>query len=107
MELNNIQIQISDYEAFRVYRSMSAIYNWSVEDVRSYFHSNSYPTDGVQACDIDGHALLLVFFHPNAKEDFCAPAPHGLGFDEKTFEARFKPQFFGRLNMHTSISSAF
>ena len=74
MELNNIQIQISDYEAFRVYRSMSAIYNWSVEDVRSYFHSNSYATDGVQACDMDGHALLLVFFDQNAKEDFCAPA---------------------------------
>ena len=63
-------IQISDYEAFRVYRSMSLIYNGSVEDVRSYFHSNSYPTDGVQACDIDGHALLLVFFHPNVKEDW-------------------------------------
>ena len=45
MELN---IQISDDEAFRVYRSMSIIYNWSVEDVRSYFHSNSYPTDGVR-----------------------------------------------------------
>lgn len=107
MELNNIQIQISDDEALRVYRSMSVIYNWSVADVRSYFQSNSYRTDRVQACDVDGHALLLIFFNPNAKEDFCAPAPHGLGFDEKTFETRFKPQFLGRLNMHTSISSVF
>lgn len=104
--MQHVQGMVSDFEAFRVHRAMSFVNDWSEDQVKEFLQHNGYPTDGVDAGAVDGGSLIKIFFDPHARDNFCEPAPDGMGFEPDAFE-RFKPQMRELLKMHTSIESAF
>ena len=72
--------------------SADGIESWSVEQVLAFFERCNFPTAGIQAGDVDGHSLLVLYQDPDAEGLFMGPAPDGLGFNKLMFKGRFKKE---------------
>ena len=69
-----------------------SIESWGVEQVLAFFERCKFPTEGIQAGEVDGQSLVNLYQDPDAESLFMAPAPDGLGFNKLMFKGRFKKE---------------
>jgi serine/threonine protein kinase len=66
--------------------------SWGVEQVIAFFERCKFPTEGVQAGEVDGESLVNLYQDPDAEILFTTPAPDGLGFNKVMFKGKFKKE---------------
>jgi hypothetical protein len=66
--------------------------SWGVDQVIAFFERCKFPTEGVQAGEVDGESLVKLYQDPDAESLFTTPAPDGLGFNKLMFKGRFKKE---------------
>jgi transcriptional regulator with XRE-family HTH domain len=66
--------------------------SWGVEQVIAFFEGCKFPTEGVQAGEVDGESLVNLYQDPDAERLFTTPAPDGLGFNKVMFKGKFKKE---------------
>jgi len=86
--------------------SADGIESWSVEQVLAFFERCNFPTEGIQAGEVDGQSLLNLYQDSDAESLFMAPAPDGLGFNKLMFKGRFKKEM-DKLVAKASPSSSY
>jgi hypothetical protein len=72
--------------------STKGVEEWDVQDVVSFFEKCGFPTEGVEAAQIDGPTLLDLYSAADAETTFTAAVPDGLGFNRLMFKGRLKTE---------------
>ena len=66
--------------------------SWGVDQVIAFFERCKFPTEGVQAGEVDGESLVKLYQDPDAESLFTTPAPDGLGFNKLMFKGRLQKE---------------
>ena len=71
---------------------MGNVTKWGVEQVLRFFEECKFPTEGVEAGQVDGSTLLALSRESDAEELFTSPVPNGMGFNRLLFIGRFRKE---------------
>ena len=71
---------------------MGQVSKWGVEQVLRFFEDCKFPTEGVEAGQVDGSTLLALSQESDAEELFTSPVPNGMGFNRLLFIGRFRKE---------------
>ena len=71
---------------------MGQVPKWNVLQVLHFFEDFKFPTEGVEAGQVDGSTLLALSQESNAEELFTSPVPNCLGFNRLLFIGRFRKE---------------